>query len=69
MSQPFDIALPPDLFFSDGYKIRVTALDPVTGDTVTGVNVNNVTFQVEILSGEGTTLEYGPFMFVPGPGA
>lgn len=69
MAHPYDIALPPDLFFSDGYKIRVTALDPTTGNTVTGVVVNNVTFQVEILSGSGEDLSYGPFMFVPGPGA
>lgn len=67
MAQPFDLPLPPNLFLSGGYKIRVTALDPTTGAVVSGVNVSDVTLQVEQIAGGDLTA--GVFMMVPGPGA
>lgn len=70
MAQPFDVALPPDLLLAGGYKVRVTAIDPTTGNTVAGVNVSNVTLQVEDLGGVGAdALQSGPFMLVMGPNA
>ena len=68
MAQPFDIALPPDILLSGGYTVRVTAIDPTTGNTVAGVNVSDVTLQVEDLGGSGAAaLQTGPFMLVMGP--
>lgn len=70
MSQPLTVALPANLDLDDTYTIRVTALDPTTGNTVSGVNVGTVTLMVDNLSGgslaSGT---FGPFMLVPGPAA
>jgi len=65
MAQPLSVSLPPGLDLGGGCQIRVTALDPTTGDTVTGVKVSNVTLEVDQLG--GGSLEYGPFMLVAGP--
>lgn len=51
MAKPFSIALPPDHLLAGGYTIRLTAIDPATGAVVSGVNVQNVTMQVENLLG------------------
>ena len=69
MAQPLTLPLPPDLILWDGCKVRVTALDPTTGNTVAGVNVSTVALEVELLSGSDDALNFGPFMFVPGSGA
>lgn len=70
MAKPFSIALPPDHILTGDYKVRLTAIDPATGAVVSGVNVQNVTIQVEDLGDSGgAALASGPFMFVPGPGA
>lgn len=61
--------LPKDLDIGDGYTLRVTALDPTTGNPVTGVTVNNLIFTAEQISGTPGELEVGPFMLVPGPEA
>lgn len=37
-----DVGLPDDAIIGPGWTIRVTALNPATGDTVSGVNVSNV---------------------------
>lgn len=42
MPIPIDAALPPAAVLSDGDVIRVTAIDPVTGNTVAGVTVSSV---------------------------
>ena len=67
MAQPLTVALPPNLSLKGGYLVRVTALDPATGNVVTFANVANVTLQVEVTSGDALTLEQGPFLLVPGP--
>jgi hypothetical protein len=46
MPQPLIAALPKDLILASGYVIRLTALVPGTGATVTGVRVTDVAFQV-----------------------
>lgn len=69
MAQPLVIALPPNRVFSDQDVIRVTCLDATDGSDVTGVTVQNVIFELELLSGSANDLAFGPFMLVPGPGA
>jgi hypothetical protein len=42
MAQKLTAAIPPAFDLSPNYIIRVTAVDPASGNTVTGVNVSNV---------------------------
>jgi hypothetical protein len=62
--------MPEDLDLIGGYTLRVTALDATDGSLVTGVNVETVVITAVPL-GEGSLASgtFGPFMFVPGPGA
>lgn len=69
MAQPFQVALPPNRYLSDGDVITITAIDPTTGNTVSGVKVNNVILELELLSGAASALSSGPFLYVPGPDA
>lgn len=70
MAKPLSIALPPDHILTGDYIVRVTAIDPNTGAVVSGVDVSNVTIQVEDIAGlGGAALESGPFLLVSGPGA
>lgn len=70
MSQPLTIELPANLELDDTYQVRVTAISAATGAVVAGVNVGEVTLIVDNLSGGDLTAgTFGPFMFVPGPGA
>lgn len=65
MPQPLIVALPPNLNLWGGCVVRVAALDPSTGNVVSGVTVSTVTLEVDNLA--GTDLESGPFMLVTGP--
>lgn len=67
MAAPYDIALPPNIDLWDSCVIRVTAIDPSTGDTVSGVTVSQVNLEVTQL--RGGNLEHGTWHLVPGPGA
>ena len=70
MAQPLTVAFPPNLVISDGWKVTITALDPTTGNLVTGVRITEALLEIEVLEGPGgAALNSGPFMFVPGPGA
>lgn len=70
MAQPIELPLPQDYDLDERYVLRVTAISATTGAVVAGVNVGDVTFMVDNLTGgnlaSGT---FGPFMLVPGPGA
>ena len=46
-----DLPLPPNQDLWDSCVIRVTAIDATTGAVVSGVNVDEVTFGVEQLTG------------------
>lgn len=59
--------LPEGLDVGSGYTLRVTALDPTTGNPVSGVTVSNLIFTADQISGTPEGLEVGPFMLVPGP--
>ncbi len=50
MAQPLTVALPPNLVLWDGCIIRITAVDATTGADVTGVQVDNVSIEVETAS-------------------
>ena len=70
MAQPLTVAFPPNLVLTDGWKVTITAVDATTGNLVTGVRINEALIQIEVLEGPGgASLNSGPFMFVPGPGA
>lgn len=57
-AQPLIAPLPIDLVLASGYSIRVVALDPTTGATISGVRVTDVAFQVRPLNlGPGGTGE------------
>jgi len=66
MAQPLIVTLPPGLDLWPGCIIRVTAVDPSTGNTVAGVRVSNIS--IEGTSDSPDELAYGPFMLVTGPG-
>jgi hypothetical protein len=57
VAEPFDLPMPPNLVCVGDYVIRVTAIDPTTGATVSGVNVTEITMQVDNTG--GTDLEPG----------
>jgi hypothetical protein len=70
VAQPLTVAFPPNLQLTDGWKVQITAVNPATGALVTGVKITEALIEVEVLEGlGGSTLDSGPFMFVPGPGA
>jgi hypothetical protein len=65
MAQPLIVPLPPNLDLWGGCIIRITAVSPTTGLTVSGVRVSNIS--LEGTSDTEGLLEFGPFMLVPGP--
>lgn len=67
MPAPYDLSLPPNLTFAGAYTIRVDAVNPTTGATVSGVNVSEVNLQVDNIG--GGDLSYGAWALVPGPAA
>lgn len=70
MAQPKQSALPTELQLDGGTIVRVTAIDPTTGNTVVGVSVSNVSLYVTDLNGgSGQSLVYGTYRLVPGPNA
>jgi hypothetical protein len=70
MAAPVLAPMPDGLVLGSGYTLRVTALDPTTGNLVAGVNVG-----LEVITGTssdfpgGPNFTVGPFMLVPGPNA
>jgi hypothetical protein len=65
VSQPLIVSLPPNLDLRGGSIIRVTAVSPTTGASMSGVQVGNITLEVDDL--KGSNLDFGPFMLVTGP--
>jgi hypothetical protein len=70
VAQPLTASLPPDLALYAGCSVRVIALDPTTGATVTGVRLANVSLYIQNV-GEGALQDFaeGEWSLVPGPGA
>jgi len=65
-----DVPLPENLDIADGYTIRVTALNPVTGAVVSGVTIGTSVITADILGGPSDGgITTGDWFLVPGPGA
>jgi hypothetical protein len=70
VAAPVLAPMPDGLNLGSGYTLRVTALDPTTGNLVAGVNVG-----LEVITGTssdatgGGAFTTGPYMLVPGPNA
>lgn len=47
MAEPLKAGIAPNLLLTSDYIVRFTALDPTTGDLVTGVVVSDATIQTE----------------------
>lgn len=69
MAQPIDIGMPESLDIGPQYTLRVTALDPASGNLVSGVVVDKVVLTVGLITGTAEGLETGNWFLVPGPGA
>lgn len=64
-AEPYIAPMPPFLDLGAGYQLQVNAVDPTTGDQVTGVVISNFSIIVDNVA--GGDLNVGPFMLVPGP--
>lgn len=69
MAQKINVNMPQDLDLVGGWTVRVTAVD-ASGALVSNVNVSNMAIIADApLGADAGTLDVGPFMLVPGPGA
>jgi hypothetical protein len=68
MATPYTAALPPDTDLTNGCTIQFVAIDPVSGNAVSGVTVANVSIYADTTGNAGLE-PLGPYMLVPGPGA
>lgn len=61
----------PSVDLDNGCRIVFEAIDPASGNAVSGVSIVNAALWVTDLGGSGDAeaLASGPFMLVPGPGA
>lgn len=59
----------PRLVMIGGYEVRLEAIDPTTGDPVTGVSVSQVVVNADDEGPGGGGGEAPQFLLVPGPGA
>ena len=62
MAQKLTADLPPDFDLPSSYVIQLTAVDPTTGATVSGVNVSNVAIMASPVVPDTTDTEP---LFVP----
>lgn len=70
MAEAFSAAMPANLDLGGNYTLRLTAIDPVTGNIVSGITVSNLAIYVsDVGSDQVTDLGFGDFLLVPGPGA
>lgn len=70
MAVPSIAPLPPDIELDGNYTLRLTAIDPATGDHVAGVNVSQLVITVVNANDQPITdLAVGPWELVPGVGA
>ena len=70
MATPLNAPMPEGLDLGPGFTLRVTALAVSDGSVVSAVNVSNFSVLADDVAGDGgASLEVGPYMLVPGPGA
>lgn len=61
-AEPLEGGLPPDCELSAGYVIRLVALDPTTGATISGVSLSEVSLFVTDLQGNLGDLTPDPLL-------
>ena len=72
MAKAYETSMPANLDLGAGFTVRLTAVDPTTGNVINGITVSDFVAMVADLTGSGgvTSVEPGgPFLLVPGPGA
>jgi len=72
MAKGYEAASPAQLELGGGFTVRLTAIDPTTGNVINNITVSDFVALVDDLTGSGgTTLQVdsGPYLLVPGPGA
>lgn len=69
MAKPVVIGMPQEQDIGPTYTLRVTAIDPTSGNLVAGVVVNTVVLDVTLLKGTTDGLATGEWFLMPGPGA
>lgn len=67
MAQKLTASMPDRLDLDQKYTLRFCALDPTTGDPVSGVNVSLAQIHVSLVSSEdgAQALAVGPFQLIP----
>ena len=64
--------MPSSLDIGPTYSLRVTALDPTTGNVVSGVTVTTMVITADYVNADAPTdggVIYGDWFLVPGPSA
>lgn len=73
MAQKLIGGIPGDFDLPANFIIQVTAVDPSSGATVSGVKASNVVIVAAPITPDTTDdsgfKAVGPFLYVPGPGA
>lgn len=70
MAQKLTASMPDGMDLDASYTLEFAALDPTTGDPVSGVTVSDVYLLVTPVDVDDVgALQSGPFMLVPGPEA
>lgn len=69
MARPVSIGMPDNQDVGPTYTLRITAIDQNTGNVVSGVVINTVVLDVELVQGSVDGLETGQWFLVPGPAA
>ena len=68
MSAPYVAPMPPDTDLTSGCTVQFVAIDPTTGNDVSGVTITNASIYADA-TGDAVLEAPGPFMLVPGPNA
>ena len=68
MATPYTAGMPYETPLTNGCTVQFVAIDPVTGDAVSGVTISNTSIWYES-SGLHAGVTSGPFMLVAGPEA
>jgi hypothetical protein len=69
VAKPYSAPMPDEVELGGSYTIRITAVDPSTGNVISAITISNLVMMVN--TGAGTSpvdLGFGPFLLVPGPG-
>lgn len=67
MAKPYSAPMPEAMDLGGGYTIRLSAVDPVTGNVIGQVQIENLAMLVDTPAGSSTDgLGFGDFLLVPG---